>query len=288
MPAFLVELPESHRFMGLVGAQDKLVVFAADVAGAREAAEGHADGDGNVLWSSLATVTEIVVGAKLADAGDGWEAFVRLSGAAAQTSDLFVQAKQSDITDAGHSSVDTVTFNDGGVATYLVDDILSAAGGTIAAKGGRAATFRVTAVTTGVITAIELVDPGIYDVAPTPLTANPVTGGGGSGATMDLTVDATGGYHAILARLVNEVNNHANIANAAVDFSTAAAGVRAFTVSSIADGLGDGTLVFEMRRNGSKFSPLVSTLTDGGIAAAVITAAIPASLVPPRVTGLKS
>lgn len=286
MPAFLVELPESHRFMSLVGAQDKLVVFAADVAGAKEAAQGHADGDGNTMWSSVATFTEIVVGTKLADSGAGWEAFVRLSGAAAQTADLFVQAKQFDITEAKHLSVDTVTLNDGGTATYVVDDILTALGGTVA-PGGRAATFRVTSVSTGVIDGIELVDPGVYTVAPS-LTANAVTGGGGTVALMDMTVDATGGYHAILARLVGLVNTHPNIANAAVDFSSGAAGARLFTVSSIADDVGDGTLVFEMRRNGSKFSPLVSTLVDEGIAAAVITAAIPASLVPPRVTGVKS
>ncbi len=287
MPAYLVELPESHRFAGLVGAQDKLVVFAADVAGAREAAEGHADGDGNVLWSSLATVTEIVVGTLLSHSGLGWEAFVRLSGAAAQTADMLVQVRQADI-QTGRISVGAGIINGAGNATYVVDEILTAAGGTVA-PGGRAATFRITAVTTGTIDSVEMMDPGEYTVAPTPLTANPVTGGGGDSATVDITTAEFAGYEAILARLVSKINDNVDIANAAVDFSEAAGGARLFTVSSIADDVGDGTLVFEMRRNGSAFSPMVSTIVHEGIAAAVITAAIPASpIAPPRVTGVKS
>jgi len=279
MPAYLVELPESHRFMGLVGAQDKLVVFAANVAGAREAAEGHADGDGNVLWSSLATVTEIVVGTKLSDSGDGWDVLVRLSGAAALTTDLFVQLKTSDVPST-FKFAGSVAVNDGGTATYLVGDILTAIGGTFS----RAATFRVTTVSTGVITGAELADPGDYTVDPS-LTANAVTGGGGTGALMDITMGTElTELPALLARFATLINNTTGFTGAKADLSAN----RLFTVASVADGFGDGTLVFEIRRNGSKFSPFTSTIVDGGIAAAVITVALQAAFVPPRVTGVKS
>lgn len=281
MPAYLVELPESHRFMSLVGAQDKLIVFAADVAGAKEAAQGHADGDGNTMWSSLATYTEIVVGTKLADSGDGWEALVRLSGAVAQTSDLFVQLKQTDMP-SDFKYVSAVAVDDGGVTTYVVGDILTAVGGTFT----RAATFRVLTLSSGTVATVALVDPGDYTVDPTPLLANPVTGGGGTAAKMDLTMGTEPTEQvALLTRLVTILNQNVDIANSAVDFDPANL---LFTVSSIADNLGDGTLVFEMRRNGSKFTPLVGALVDEGIDAAVITAAIPATFVPPRVTGVKS
>lgn len=280
MPAYLVELPESATYSNLVGAADKMVVFAADVAGARAAAQGHADGDGNALWGTLASVTEIVAGATLADAGIGWGAFVRLSGAATMPGgDLLAQANGVDKLHIG-----AVALDDGGVATYIIDEILTAVGGAFT----RAATFRVITVSTGVITAVELVDPGEYTVLPT-LASNPVSGGGGTGALLDLTAAAANSYEAILGELVGKINSHADIANADVDLSEGAAGTRLFTVSSIADGLGDGTLVFEIRQNGTAFAPLVSTLTDGGIAGAVITAAIPASpIVPARVTAVKS
>ena len=405
MPAFLVELPESQRFMSLVGAQDKLIVFAADEAGAREAAEGHAQGDSNALWSSLANVTEIVVGVDLADSGDGWEAFIRLAGAAAQSADLLAQVRQSDIENQISASAGAIngagvgvvatgiltfganaadlkivtidskvyTFDDttlddvdghvligataeasldnliaaitlgagagstyaasmtihptvtavagagdtmdasakvtgtgnntivsttdvasatwsnatllGGLNAYVVDDILAAAGGTFT----RAATFRVTTINAaGDMSGLEMVDPGEYSVAPS-LVANAVTGGAGEeGGTVDITLATAGDHFSILARLVTVINAHPDISDAAVDFSTNGAGIRAFIVSSVADDLGDGALVFEMRRNGSKFSPLVGAITDGGSADAIIKALIPATLAPPRVTGVKS
>lgn len=279
MPAYLVELPESGGRQ-LIGAADKMVVFAADEAGARAGAAGQFDGDGNALWNTLATVTEIVVGTTLADSSAGWEAFVRLSGAAALTEDLFVQARGVERLHIG-----AVALGDGGTATYVIDDILTAVGGTFT----RAATFRVITVSTGVITAVELVDPGEYTVLPTLMTANPVSGGGGTLAELDLTVAVSGSYEAILGELVGLINVHPDIADAEVDLSEGAAGARLFTVSSISDDLGDGDLVFEFRHNGSAFAPLVSTLVDGGIAGAVITAAIPASpIAPPRVTPVKS
>jgi len=72
--------------------------------------------------------------------------------------------------------------NSGTGGTYAVNNILSVAGGT-----GTAATIKVLTVTAGKITTYQLLTVGSYTVAPS-LTANAVTGGGGSGATFDLTL----------------------------------------------------------------------------------------------------
>ncbi len=49
-------------------------------------------------------------------------------------------------------------------------------------------------------------------------------------------------------------------------------------------GIGDATVEVEFRHNGTPETVLVSTITHEGIAAAVLTMAIPASpLVPPRI-----
>jgi hypothetical protein len=295
MPAYLVELPESQTYSQLGEGATRMVIFAADVAGARRAAAGRFDGDGNALWNTEATVTEIVAGADLVDAGDldAWTAYVRVSGGAAQTVDPIIanvdalnnnQAAGRSRTD--RFSVGSIALNSGGTATYVIDDILTAAGGTIA-PGGRAATFRVITVSTGVITAVELVDPGDYIVAPTPLTANPVTGGGGTNATIDLTLALEGSYNMLLARLTSELAANADL-TASLDLSEGAAGARLLTVATIGDNIGDATLECEIRHNGTAETVLVSTITHEGIAGAVLTAAIPASpIAPPRIHAFK-
>ena len=266
MPAFLVELPESATFSNLGGAADKMIVFAADATGARRGAAGRFDGEGNALWQTLATVTEIVTSAALADSGSGWTGFCRIIGGAAQTVDPFIataDGKSKDqaqgILGADRKSLN-VALNDGGTATYIVDDILTAVGGTFT----RAATMRVITVSTGVITAIELVDPGEYSVLPTTLIANPVSGGGGTVALVDLTEFASNSYEAILAQMVTEITANPDITLAAIDLSEGAAGTRIFTIAEIADGIGDATLEFEMRNNGLAEPVLVSTLVDEG------------------------
>lgn len=288
MPAYLVELPSNKRVFDT----DTLVVFAADEAGARSAAAGQFDGDAAALWSSVATVTEIVAGTTLAQSGDGWSAYCRVSDAAGQSVDpLVVEADgltrdpTQGILGAHRLHIGGVAI-DGGGSSYQVDDIVSAAGGTAV----RAATFRVTSVSTGTIDGIELVDPGEYTELPS-LSANAVTGGNGSGATLDLTQAAVGGYEAILAQMVTNLNAQTDIANAAIDLSESASGARLFTVASGSGGddLGDGTVEFEVRHNGTAFAPLVSTITDEGSATDALTVAIPASpIAPPRVYALKS
>lgn len=81
--------------------------------------------------------------------------------------------------------VDTVAVNAGGTG-YAVDDVLTVAGGTVT---HHAAQVVVTAVSSGVITAIRLLDSGGYSADPT-LTGNSVTGGTGSGATIDITMES--------------------------------------------------------------------------------------------------
>lgn len=84
--------------------------------------------------------------------------------------------------------VETVAVNAGGTG-YVVGDILTVAGGTV--EETLVATLEVTSETGGVVDGIKVNEGGAYSADPT-LTANAVTGGTGSGATMDLTMLATG------------------------------------------------------------------------------------------------
>jgi hypothetical protein len=285
MPNYIVELPESQTYSQLGEGATKMVIFAADAAGARRAAAGRFDGDGNALWNTEATVTELVAGLNLSDAGiDDWTLYARISGAAAQTPDPIVASVDGQTKDAAKGILGKTrlhlngALNSGGVATYVIDDILTAVGGTFT----RAATFRVITVSTGVITAIELVDPGEYSILPATMTANPVSGGGGTAATVDLTQFAAGSYEALIAQMVTE--GVAAGLTSSVDLSEGASGTRLFTLATVGDGIGDATVEFEVRHNGTVETVLMSTIVDEGIAAAVLTAAIPASpLAPPRI-----
>ena len=286
MPNYLVELSESQTYSQLGEGATKMVIFAADAAGARRAAAGRFDGDGNALWNTEATVTELVAGLNLSDAGiDDWTLYARIGGGAAQTVDptvVHVNGQTKDqargILGADRVHIGAVALNDGGVATYVIDEILTAAGGTFT----RAATFRVITVSTGVITAVELVDPGEYSVLPS-LTANAVTGGSGTGALLDLTQAEVGGYEALIGQMATDLGALTDFTSS-VDLSEGAAGARLFTLATIGDNIGDATVEFEVRHHGTVETVLMSTITHEGIAGAVLTAAIPASpLAPPRV-----
>ncbi len=286
MPNFLVELPESQTYSQLGEGATKMVIFAADEAGARRAAAGRFDGDGNALWNTEASVTELVVGLNLADAGDnGWSLYARISGAAAQTPDPIVALVDGQTKDDAKGILGKTRIHiaegigvNGAGTGYSDDDILTLVGGTFV----RAATLRVTGETAGVVDTIELIDPGEYSELPSSLTAVAVTDSGNSDATVDVTQAAVGGYEALLAQMVTELIGAGLTSD--VDFSEAALGARLFTISTIGDDIGDGTLEFEVRHNGTVETVLMSTLVDGGIAGAVLTAAIPASpLAPPRI-----
>ena len=81
---------------------------------------------------------------------------------------------------ASSDHVDTVAVNAGGTG-YTLGDILTVAGGTFFV----AATMEVTGESAGVITAVAIRQSGGYTVNPS--TPNSVTGGTGTGATIDLT-----------------------------------------------------------------------------------------------------
>lgn len=79
----------------------------------------------------------------------------------------------------------TATIVSGG-SGYAVGDVLSVAGGT----ASTVATIRVLEVSpAGAITRVKVQQVGLYSVNPS-LTANAVTGGSGSGATITLTMNA--------------------------------------------------------------------------------------------------
>ena len=79
----------------------------------------------------------------------------------------------------------SATVVDGGL-DYILNDVLTVVGGTLA-PGGAAATVKVTLKQTpsGAVVAVELVTPGLYSVAPPRM--NQVGGGHGHGALLDLT-----------------------------------------------------------------------------------------------------
>jgi hypothetical protein len=266
MPAYLVELLD-HPGYTLPEGANKIVVFAADVANATAAAQGRFNSPkgADAMWAA-ATVTEIVNGASVM--GEGAELQITIADAA-PIIDITARAGP------GNDAVASAAVNDGGVATYVIDEILTVIGGTFT----RAATFRVITVSTGVILTVEMVDPGEYTVAPS-LVANAVTGGGGTGALLDLTMAGENSYEVLMGQIVTLLNLDAQIAGAEVDMSELASGARLLTVSDIADGLGDLTLTVRMGNHGVDQTSLKSTITDGGVSGAVLTMAIPASALP--------
>lgn len=86
---------------------------------------------------------------------------------------------------ATSNSCSAAVVNAGGTG-YTVGDILTASGGTSSFP----ATFEVTSVSTGAVTGVRIRNGGAYTVSP----SNPVsvTGGTGSGCTLNLTITATG------------------------------------------------------------------------------------------------
>lgn len=83
----------------------------------------------------------------------------------------------------------SATVAGGGTSGYVVGDVLTTTGGT-----GTAATFTVSAVSSGVVTAVTLTTAGSYTVVPTdPVT---VSGGSGSGTvTLNVTWDTEDDYY---------------------------------------------------------------------------------------------
>lgn len=140
--------------------------------------------DGTKTHSAVLEVTSVSSGAITGlrvDEGGAYTVDPDLTDTTSFTTDGSGTGAQLDLT-MHDRSVQTVTINNDG-SSYAVNDVLTVAGGT-----GTSATLLVTAVDgSGNITAIRVQNGGLYSANPT-LTANAVTGGSGSGATMDLAM----------------------------------------------------------------------------------------------------
>jgi len=288
VPNYLLELSKSAPFSNMKGNTRRMVIFAADEAGARRAAQGRFTGDGNDLWRLAATVTELVVGTTLADSGaDGWTLFCRITGGAAQVIDPMVVTVDGLSRDSargilGKPRLGVRTAIKSSLGTgYAVDDILTITGGTFT----RPTTFRIVTLAGGSgVGNIELEDPGEYEILPTevdqPLgTAfnSPTTDGGGTGTTIkDLLSFAPGSFEAILSRAVTELTMFPSI-TPKIEMSEGAAGPRLLTLAQAGDNIGDATITVEFRHNGQPPETVfLGTITHEGAAGAALSVALQA------------
>ncbi len=271
MPAFLVTLPNETAHVLFEGA-DSMVIFAATGADAIDAAQGHYSQPtgSNAMWAG-ATATEIVAGVSL----EGYKFQVVVQDAVPPIR-IEVTGNALSVSAAAEPVIDTAG------ATYAVDDIETLVGGTFT----RAATIRVTAETGNVPDNVEVVDPGEYTILPGP-TSVATTGNGDGNLVVDIIAADAHSYETYLGQMVTALNADAQIGGSLVDFSSGGAGALIFQVSSIGDALGDLILVPEFLKNGAPVAGLLSTIVDEGISGAVLTVAIPASIVIPRVTPVK-
>ena len=83
-----------------------------------------------------------------------------------------------------NEELDTVDSVAAGGSGYSVSDVLTLQGGVLA-EGGAAATLTVSSVSSGAVTGVTITTRGEYEVFPTDPVG--VSGGGGSGATFNLT-----------------------------------------------------------------------------------------------------
>ena len=173
----------------------------------------------------------------------------------------------------GVSGVNTVAVNDGGTATYVVGDVMTLTTGT----SSRAATFRVTTVSTGVITGLEVIDPGEYTVN-TALTNVALSGGSGGGSpTADVTY-STNQFMNFCAEAVGLLNANAQIAAASANiFDTA--GTPNFVIASGGGGddLGDKDVVVEMVYGESPVPEMIGAVTDKGASGDALSFLMPAT-----------
>ena len=267
MPAFLVELPLSGG-KTLIGASDSLVVFALNATDARAMAANAFDGDSNALWNSAqTTVTEIIEGTTL-PANFELEVVIANDGAGAG---IAIPAVYRAKGGAGNLALESVAIGAAAGTAYIDNEIVTVNGGTFT----RAATVRCEG--TGAVTAVDIVDPGEYTVLPTLDEMTTTTSGPGDDAlTLDGTAAAENSYAVLLGQIVTLLNSDPEIANAAVDMSELLAGARLLTVASIADGIGDSTVLIRLGAPISGSVPgLLGAIVHEGVAAAVLTMALP-------------
>ncbi len=268
MPAFLVELPLSGG-KTLIGASDSYVVFALNAADARAMAANHVSGDSDALWNSAqTTVTEVIAGTTL-PADFELEVLITNDGAGAG---IAIPAVYRARGGAGNVAIESVAVGAAGGASYVDDEIVTLVGGTFT----RAATVRCEG--TGAVTAVDLVDPGEYTILPTLDEIVTLTGGpGDDNLTIDAVAAPANSYEVLIGQMITLLNADPEIANAAVDMSELLLGTRLFTIASIADDIGDSTVLIRLGAPHTGNIPsLVGTIVHEGVAAAVLTWALPA------------
>jgi hypothetical protein len=268
MPAFLVELPLSGG-KTLIGASDSFVVFALNAADARAVAANHVSGDSDALWlSAQTTVTEIIAGTTLPSDYE-LEILIHNDGAGAG---IAIPAVYRARGGSGNLAIASVSIGDAAGASYVDDEIVTIDGGTFT----RAATVRCEG--TGAVTSVDVVDPGEYTVLPTLDEMTTTTSGPGNDAlTLDGVAAAEESYEVLLGQMVTLLNADPEIGNAAVDMSELLAGTRLFTIASIADGIGDSTVLARLGSpHAGDIPSLVGAIIHEGIAGAVLTFALPA------------
>lgn len=259
MPAYMVEMLEGDKKTLINMVLGKVVVWASSVADAREVAKGASDGDSAVAWDD-ATVTDLATVQNFS----GMSFLCRVN--AAPLIDVDIPMPTGNV-------VATVAVNAGGTG-YTVNDVVTLDNGTKT----RAATIRVTAESAGVVTAVELVDPGDrYTVDPT-LTGESTTGGNN-----DLTVDVTmiaNDYANLLGQMVDSLNATA-ITGAAMDFGAGTNGELQIASGSGGDDLGDLSVDVRMYQTGDTSKTavpgLLGTVTHEGVSTAVLKVAMVAS-----------
>jgi len=267
MPAFLVELSPGART--LIGAADSMVVFALDATDARAVCASHFDGDSDVLWNdAITTVTEIIPGVALPS---NYEFVVSITNDGAGAG-IAVPATYKALGGVGNVALNSVVIGAAAGVAYVDDEIVTVNGGTFT----RAATVRCEG--TGAVTAVDLVDPGEYTVLPMLDEMTTTTSGPGDDAlTLDGVAAPENSYEVLLGQMITLLNGDPEIGNAAVDMSELLSGARLLTIASIADGIGDSTVNIRLGAPTSGNIPgLLGAIVHEGIAAAVLTMALPA------------
>ena len=263
MPAYIVEFPVGSG--GSLGAgADTFTVFAATTAIARDLCAARYTGDASAR-AAEATVTEVTNGADAANLAYRVQV---TTAAGTQIADFTGKPEGVSALAA------TATVNVGGTATYVVGDIL-----TLADPGNdalKSATYRVTTVSTGVVTGVELADPGHYLSTPANATGVATTGGSGGG---DCTLDVafgTGEFESIFGHLSYLAGLETEFSAPTMDY---AAATPLLTIAIIADNVGDHTIISNMVANSGQtdipMTGMAGTLVHEGIAGAVLTVAIP-------------
>ncbi len=279
MATYLVELPDVPA-IGTVAGEKKWLVVADSTTDARAAVRARYDGDplNALIADSATTVTAVAADTEL-DEDFSLEVYLRTT----TPKTFVVDADEMD----GHSFIASAVIVNDGTMAYAANDEVTINGGT----NTRPAKFKISTVDgMGNVTAVELIEPGDYTVLPT-LAGAATTATVGTGAGLTLTLTAVTGitWAAMLARLVSLLNADADIAGAAVNLKAAGTGNRLLTIAAIADGIGDKTFDIAFKKNGVAFTTWLSTQTEGGIAGAVLTVALPASAPGvPTVTGFKA